>query len=120
MCSAPEGIDYEEQQRLANLGKIKAKHKAKVSKIDVVMGGGVKEYRRSMATGAKEVGTSALDIKNKKLSDLFTGNIGKRQPSRFGSGPRRGPGFGTPWADGSPEGGEGIGTGAPGLGGVGQ
>ncbi len=66
-----------EQTRQANIAKIKAAQLARQGQVDVIGGGETEEYRRSLATGAKDVGQSAQDIADRKMSDLFAANAGK-------------------------------------------
>ncbi len=74
----------DEQTRLANIADIKAAQKARQGQINIIGGGETEEYRRSLATGAKDVGQSAEDIENLRMSDLFAANKGlARRRKRF-------------------------------------
>ena len=79
MCSGSRGTTAlrTEQTRLANISKIKSQQATRKGKINVVMGGGTDDYRRSISTGAKTVGETAGQLQGKKMSKLFTKNKGQ-------------------------------------------
>lgn len=82
MCSGGAGSQTgprAEAARLANISKIKSQQAARKGNINVVMGGGVEDYRRSLATGAKNVGMTKEDLENLKMSNLFTANMGQAE-----------------------------------------
>jgi len=79
MCTASKNttaLRYQ-QKRRANIAKIKADQAARQAQINIIGGGETEEYRRSIASGAKDVGKTAEDIANAKMSDLFATNKGK-------------------------------------------
>ena len=65
------------QTRLANIAEIKKAQLARQGQINIIGGGETEEYRRSLATGAKDLGLSSEDMANRKMSDLFAANTGK-------------------------------------------
>jgi len=79
MCSGGDSqsnLIYE-QQRLARISSVKSKQRARKSSITILSGRGAKEYKRSITTGAKPMGTTAAQLDLRKLSTLFTGHMGE-------------------------------------------
>ena len=129
MCSGggPSANDLaREQTRAANIAKIKAAQKARLGQIDVVGGGNIEEYRRSMADGAKDVGQTSEDIANQRMSDLFANQAGQgaiiarraawRRAALRRAREQQGGGGGEGAAPGPGPGGPGVGPGAGGPG----
>ena len=81
MCSGSKNTTAlrSEQTRLANISKIKSQQAARKGSINVLMGGQTKDYRRSIATGAKDIGMSTEDLLNLKMSNQFTANMGNAE-----------------------------------------
>jgi len=74
MCSGGRGTDWELQAALGRLSSLQAGQKTKHS-TDVVLGD-EQEYRRNTKAGAKDLGVTAEDITDKKMSKLFTSKKG--------------------------------------------
>ena len=74
--------DYLKQARLARISMIKSKQRSRKASVNVITGGGTKEYRRSMATGAKQIGTTAAQESLRGLSAMFSDGKAKKERLR--------------------------------------